>query len=291
MAERGLLLPTKSQLTACENAMTVSSSDLPPASFPGWEAVAKQYAKILLAELAVELQDKNDCQGNALATGEEARQRLSTGAMRQFARTYAYNASEAIDTGMRSVGADRGSTITAGVQLLTKGLPSIGVPPGLPLETDWQYNTYERSFSRFAERAKGALIVPSSVANHGPAPTADQLPLVCAVGGSVHGGVYWSPRFSRKTVDGRQWKLWTNAPGNGGGHALAFGVCVKWLEEEKAFWPVIWNSHGDGPILMPPEVWDKYAKQQFRPFGGFVMLPEKPEEQWHDRRKSGGGYV
>jgi hypothetical protein len=121
MAERGLLLPTKSQLTACENAMTVSSSDLPPASFPGWEAVAKQYAKILLAELAVELQDKNDCQGNALATGEEARQRLSTGAMRQFARTYAYNASEAIDTGMRSVGADRGSTITAGVQLLTKG--------------------------------------------------------------------------------------------------------------------------------------------------------------------------
>jgi hypothetical protein len=291
MTERGLLLPTKSELASCEREMTVSASDLPPTSFPGWESVAKQYAEILLTELAVERQTINDCQGNALATEEEARKRLTTGVMQQLARTYAYNASEWISGGASRIGRDQGTTIQSGVTLMTKGIRDLGIAPGLPTESDWPYGSYERNGQRFAERAKGAVIVPSSVVNHGPAPTAEQLPLVCAVGGSVHGGVFWAPRFTTRIINGRRWKVWASTPTRGGGHALAFGICVLWIEEEGCFWPVIWNSHGDGPILMPPEHWDTYARNQFAPYGGYVMLPDKPEEKWYDRVASGGGYI
>ena len=290
MTERGLLLPTRDELRICEREMTVAATDLPPASFPGWQDVVKRYSEILLKELVVERQTINDCQGNAIATGEEARQRLLTGKMVQLARTYAYNASEYL-SGPNNVGRDQGTSIQSGVRLMTKGIESLDIAPGLPTEETWRYGTYERNASRFAERARGAIIVPSSVVNHGPAPTAEQMPLVCAVGGSVHGGVYWAPKFVTKTINGRRWKVWASTPQRGNGHALAFGVTVMWMESEGAFWPVVWNSHGDGPILIPPEHWDAYARRQFAPYGGYVMLPDKPEEKWHDRIASGGGYI
>lgn len=291
MSVQGLVIPSKEELRECQRAMTVAAEDLPPASFPGWENVAKEYAANLLAALAVELQTQNDCQGNALATAEEARQFLLTGKMTQLARTYAYNASEWIGGKASRIGRDAGTSIQSGVTLMTKGMPDLGVAPGLPTESSYKYGTYERNAQRFVERAKSAVIVPSSVANHGPAPTADQLPLVCAVGGSVHAGVFWAPQFVKRKLAGREWKVWNSTPSNGGGHALAFGIFVQWIPEENCFWPAIWNSHGDGPILIPPELWDRYAKKQFEPFGGYVMLPDKPEEKWHDRVASGGGYV
>jgi len=81
-----LLIPSREEKLACDRAMSVSAADLDPAKFPGWEDVAKDYATRLLAALKVELQTQNDCQANALATGEEARQFLLTGRMTQLAR-------------------------------------------------------------------------------------------------------------------------------------------------------------------------------------------------------------
>ena len=121
MTERGLLLPTRDELRICEREMTVAATDLPPASFPGWQDVVKRYSEILLTELVVERQTINDCQGNAIATGEEARQRLLTGKMVQLARTYAYNASEYL-SGPNNVGRDQGTSIQSGVRLMTKGI-------------------------------------------------------------------------------------------------------------------------------------------------------------------------
>lgn len=291
MTSPGLLIPSREERTACDQAMTVSASDLPPASFPGWEEVAKQYAEKLLASLKVELQRQNDCQAFALTTGEEARQFLHGGRMTQMASTYAYNACEWIGGKAARIGRDQGTTIQSGVTLLTKGITDLGVAPGLPAESTYPYGSYERNSQRFIERAKGAVIIPSSVTDHGLAPTAEQLPLVCAVGGSVHAGVFWAPQFVKRRLAGREWKVWNSTPSNGGGHALTFGIFVVWIPEENCFWPCIWNSHGDGPILIPPELWDRYAKRQFEPFGGYVLLPDKPAEKWHDRLQSGGGYV
>lgn len=290
MTESKLLIPSAEERRACQRAMTVCGEDLVPSKFPGWEGVAKEFAEALLKAIAVELQTQNDCQANALATEEEARQFLLTGKMTQLSRTYGYNASEYVGGGASRIGKDQGTTIDSGVILMTKGIESLGVEPGLPTEESYRYGSYERSSSRFVERAKSAIIVPSAVQNHGPIPTADKLPIVCAVGGSCHAGVFWAPKFETRTFGGRKWKVWTSAPTNGGGHALAFGIFVVWVEEMGCFWPCIWNSHGDGPILIPPEHWDTYCRRQWDPFGGYMMLPAKPEQKWHDRTKSGGGY-
>ncbi len=282
-----LRLPTPDETAWCESQMRVSASTLTPEKFPGWEDELKRITADILTHLVVENQAQNDCRANALANGEESRQYLLTGQMTQLARTYAYNACEYL-SGVNQVGRDAGLSIQSGIRLITEGIESLGVAPGLPTESSWRYGTYERSASRFAERAKGAVIVPSSVKEHGPAPMASELPLVCAVGGGVDIGVYWSPKFEQRTINGRRWKVWTNKVNSGGGHALCHVPGMELVQG--AWWPIIWNSHGDGPILMPPEVWDSYAREQFRPFGGFVLMPDKPEKKWHDLRTTGGGY-
>jgi hypothetical protein len=286
----GLLIPDANERMACERQMTVSADSLNVADFPGWEDIAKQNADRLLKAIAVELQTQNDCAANMTATSEEARQYLLTGTMTQLARTYAYNACEWISGKQRRIGQDAGLTIDSTVLLMTKGIPDLGVEPGLPTEEAYKYGTYERNAQRFVERAKSAVIVPSSVRNHGPLPTADKLPLACAVGGSGHIGVFWAPKFETRTFLGRRWKVWTSTPTSGGGHALVGGIFCLWIPEQNEWWPCIWNSHGDGPILIPPDRWDVYVKRNWQPFGGYLMLPDKPEEKWHDRVQSGGGY-
>lgn len=287
MSESKLLIPSAEELAACERAMTCSAATLTPEKFLGWEDELRRITDLILKNLAVELQTQNDCRANALANGEESRQFLLTGKMTQLARTYAYNACEYL-SGVSQVGRDAGLSIQSGIRLITEGIKSLGVPAGLPTEESWKYGTYERSAQRFAERAKGATIVPTAVTEHGPAPTASELPVVCAVGGGVDIGVFWAPRFEQRTINGRKWKVWTNKVTRGGGHALCNVPAMEFVDG--AWWPVIWNSHGDGPILMPPEVWDSYARDQFAPFGGYVLLPDKPEKKWHDRVASGGGY-
>ena len=279
-----LLIPTDDELQECESAMRVSSP-LNAADFPGWEDKLKEWSERLIKNLEVSRQEQNDCNADSGATGEEARRFWCTGEMKQLARTYLYNACEYV-TGPANVGRDQGTSIQSCIKVLTEGIKTLGVAPGLPFEADWRYMTYERSASRFAERAKGALIDKTFVAEHGPVPKLSELPLHCAVGGGLHFGVYWGVRFATKTIGGRRFKVWTTTSNGGGGHALE-GVCCLWLENQ--WWPAIWNSHGDGLILMEHAVYEQYQAMQFRPFGGYALRPDKPVERWEDQRITGGG--
>ena len=148
----GLLIPSADERIACERQMTVSADSLNVADFPGWEDVAKSNADRLLKAIAIELQTQNDCAANMMATSEEARQYLLTGVMNQLARTYGYNACEWISGKQRRIGQDSGLTIDSTVLLMTKGIHDLGVEPGLPLESEYKYGTYERNAQRFIER-------------------------------------------------------------------------------------------------------------------------------------------
>ena len=279
-----LLIPTAEELAYCESHMAVSAP-LNASDFPGWEDKLKEWSERLIKSLDVSRQEQNDCNADSGATGEEARRYWCTGEMIQLARTYLYNACEYV-SGVNNVGRDAGTSIQSAVKVLTEGIKTLGVAPGLPLESAWKYMTYERSASRFAERAKGAMIDKTFVAQHGPAPKLADLPLHCAAGGGLHFGVFWGVRFATKTIGGRKFKVWTSVSGGGGGHALE-GVTCLWLDNQ--WWPAIWNSHGDGLILMEHAIYERYQAQQFAPFGGYGMLPDKPVERWEDQRITGGG--
>jgi len=281
-----LLLPTLAEISIVGKAMAVSSP-LNPADFPGWEDSLKKHGPKLTSALTVNRQKQNDCNADSAGTGSEARQFYVEGKITEKARTYLYNACEYV-TSPNNVGRDQGTSIQSAVIVQTQGIKSLGVKSGMPLESDYPYGTYERSSSRFAERAKGAVMQDVFISEHGPAPTIDELPLHCAVGGIVHFGVFWGVRFTSQVIDGKTYKVWSSVSNSGGGHALEVVTCL-WLQN--SWWPAVWNSHGDGLILMPREIYTTYARKQFGPFGGYGIRPDKPVERFHDRRESGGGYV
>ena len=286
MSGSPLRLPAPGEIDYLGQTMLVRSA-LDPARFPGWEDRLKKYGPDLISKLTVNLQRQNDCNADSGATGEEARQYYCEGKIVEKARTYLYNACEYVSS-PNNVGRDQGTSIQSCVRVLTEGIRSLAVRPGLPSEESYPYMTYERSASRFAERAKGAAIEGTFVSEHGIAPSLAELPLHCAVGGTIHFGVFWGIRFETIVIDGRRYKYWTTTSSGGGGHALEIVTCL-WLNNQ---WiPAVWNSHGDGLILMKPEVYSRYAARQFGPFGGYSLRPDRPVERFHDRRQSGGGYV
>lgn len=286
MSSNPLLLPTADEVEYLGHTMLVKAP-LNPADFPGWEAKLKEHSKKVISSLTVNLQRQNDCNADSGATGAEARQLWVEGKITEKARTYLYNACEYV-TAPQYVGRDQGTTIQSAVKVFVEGIKSIGVKAGLPTEQAWPYGTYERNSSRFAERAKGAIMEDSFVAEHGVCPTIDELPLHCAVGGTVHFGAYWGIKFQTAQIEGRRYKVWSSISNGGGGHALEVVTCL-WLDNQ--WWPAVWNSHGDGLILMPRATYTAYARKQFAPFGGYGLRPDKPAERYHDRVKSGGGYV
>lgn len=284
MSKNELLIPTAEELKYAQQTMSVSAIDA--SDVKGWGDSLKAYSELLIKTLVVDRQQQNDCNADSGTTGEEARSFFVSGATVQLARTYLYNACEFV-SGVNNVGRDSGTSIPSAVKILTEGIKTLGVDAGLPTEEAYPYMTYERSAQRFAERAKGAVIIRGHVAQHGEAPKLEDLPMHCALGGTVHFGVYWGVKFETRTIAGRKFKVWTTVSGGGGGHALEIVTCL-WLDGQ--WYPAVWNSHGDGLILMLPEVYKRYQANQFAPFGGFLLMPDKPVERFHDRRQSGGGY-
>jgi len=275
-----LRIPTEAEWRELEVTAKVSAPQAE--DYAGWEDRLRAWSKILLTEMRDQRQTQNDCQGNATANGTEARHRYCTGRMVQFSDTYAYNGSEYVQS-PNDVGRDSGTSMQSGVKLLTKGIPSIGVKPGLCLEAEWKYGTYERSASRFAERAKGLTIDGSWVSEHGPMPTWDAMLIALSAGGTGHIGVYWAPSFG--SIEGHS--VWVRNASSGGGHALEIIAAV----EVRGTWHlVVWNSHGNGYKLMPRANYEAYQRNQFAPFGGYLIMPDKPVERFHNRVISGGGY-
>jgi hypothetical protein len=227
-------------------------------------------------------QQRNDCEGNATANGAEAQHQWVTGQIVQFSDTYGYQGSERI-MGRSSVGRDSGATIESGAILRTDGIKALAVAAGLPLESDWPYQPYERDIARFETRAKSVKIQDTFAAERGALPDFTQFLLSLAAGGVGHIGTFWP---FRETGFGG-FKLMDSPPAGGGGHATeiigAIRIDGKWTL-------VVWNSHGYGAYLMSQRCYEALQAKQWQPFGGYLIMPDKPVERYHDRVASGGGY-
>jgi hypothetical protein len=78
-----------------------------------------------------------------------------------------------------------------------------------------------------------------------------------------------------------------DAPEGGGGHATEIIVAIR----INGVWQlVVWNSHGYGAYLMTRKAYDELQSERWQPFGGYLIMPDKPVERYHDRVASGGGY-
>jgi hypothetical protein len=83
-------------------------------------------------------------------------------------------------------------------------------------------------------------------------------------------------------------KLMDSAPNGGGGHATE----IVWAVKVNGRWYLaVWNSHGYGAYLMSQRCYETLQRSQFSPFGGYLLMPDKPVERYYDRRIAGGGYV
>jgi hypothetical protein len=41
---------------------------------------------------------------------------------------------------------------------------------------------------------------------------------------------------------------------------------------------------------MTRKAYDELQSERWQPFGGYLIMPDKPVERYHDRVASGGGY-
>lgn len=275
----GLLIPTPGDFADLNQSMVVKAIDA--RDFPDWESRLLDPKNDPCPHMEVERQQMSDCQGNATANGEEKRIWYCTGVMPKLSEMYAYNASEYV-TGTQYVGRDSGTTMTSGVRVLTQGIKSLGVAPGLPLESIWAYSSYERSASRFATRAKATTIQKSHVTEHGPMPDFKGMLVALAAGGTGHIGTDWNVRWLE--LNGR--KLMDRKPVGGGGHATE----IIWAYKINGKWYLaVWNSHGYGYYLMSQRAYEEH--RDWQPYGGYLLMPDRAAQRFEDRRVSGGGYI
>lgn len=264
-------------LAKCKAA--VKASD-----FTNWEDVLKDPKNDPCPHMRRQNQQRNDCQGQAACNGHEKRRWYCTGVMSQSSDIYAYNASEYIMS-PRQVGKDGGTWIEAGVTLMTEGITSLGVAPGIPLESAWPYNSYERSVTRFVTRAKQVKIEDGFAAESRQAPDSETLLASLAAGGSLHQGTFW-PFSEGQPINGK--KVMRRPPTGGGGHATE----IIWAALINSDWFFIaWNSHNDEYFYMPRKVYDALVKTRYEPFGAYLLLPDDPVKRYHQRTQSGGGYI
>lgn len=267
-----LLIPTDEEFRAVESCMAVKA--ISSADFPDWEKRLLDPARDPRRVMRAQTQRRSDCQGQSLTNGEEKRRWYCTGHMIQLADIYAYNASEYVSY-PSNVGKDQGTSITSGVTLLTQGIKSIGVKPGLPTEEDWPYSSYERSSQQFAARAKGVEIQSSFVTEHGELPDFQGMLIGVAAGGSGHIGTYWPPGWSSAPNDNH--RLMDTLPSGGGGHATEIIWAVKLAGR---WYLVVWNSHGDQYYLMSQRCYEQLIAKQARPFGGYLLLPDNAKKRY-----------
>lgn len=279
MSERpGLIIPSAQEFQYVNSTMVVKAIDA--RDFPDWEQRLLDPKNDPCPHMEVERQQRSDCQGNAAANGAEKRTWYCTGIMPKLSEIYAYNASEYV-TGTKYVGLDQGTTMTSGVIIQTKGIQSIQVAAGIPMESIWAYSSYEKSASRFAERAKQTKIEMTHITEHGEMPDFQGMLIAVAAGGTGHIGTNWNVNW--QTLNGR--KLMDRKPIGGGGHATeiiwAYKINGKW-------YLVVWNSHGYGYYLMSQRAYEEH--RDWQPYGAYLLMPDQPAKRFEDRRMSGGGY-
>jgi len=241
------------------------------ADFPNWEKVLSDPARDPSNYMRVQRQSWSDCQAQATANGAEKREGyVKKGKTRQRSDSYAYAACEYIDQGR--VGANHGTTITAGVILQTKGIAKLSIGPGLPLEADWPYRRRTNT-KEFIADAKRVNLEQSYISEQQPVPDFETTLIAMAAGGSAHIGTLWSG-IRWKTL-GKKREM--TSKGRSGGHATE-GV---WGEKINGAWYLkVWNSHGDAFYYVGEAMWNRLVDMKFSPFGGWLLMPEKAQERY-----------
>lgn len=286
----GLKIPEQHEVAAVRELLVRCKSPRVTASdLPNWEEVLMDSGKSPLPVMQVERQQRNDCQGNATANGEEFRTWCCNGrqTMPMLSESYAYNASEYLMSA-RQVGRDQGTSIHSGVRVLVDGIPGLGIAPGLPTEAAWPYSRYCRSSTEFQRYCSGLEIQSSHVVEViEPPPFRDML-AQAAAGATLHMGTYWGPSYAGQLYDGKKLVRRFPGPGNGG-HATE-GIWGKrfngvgWLL-------AVWNSHGDGWYWVDENEYERQRANKFAPFEAYVLRPDNVVERYYDRATSGGGYI
>jgi hypothetical protein len=257
----------------------------PASNFPGYLDVLRDPVNSPLTRMQVERQQRNDCQGNATANGEEVRSWYCSGRQRMpvLSEMYAYNASEYVMQ-PSNVGGDRGTSIHSGVRVLVEGIPGLQVDPGLPTEAVWPYAQYCRRASEFVRCCQGLTVESPHVTEVKDLPEWDDMLAALAAGSTGHIGTFWG--VSWRTVPGAPKRVMDSAPRSGGGHATE----IIWAVEVGADWYLaVWNSHGDGYYLMSRRCYEQLCTNSWEPFGGFLLTPDRMVERY-DRITQGGGY-
>jgi len=277
----GLFRPSDAERAAVAESLSVPV--VRASDFSGYLDVLRDPKNSPLRVMQVERQQRNDCQGNATANGEEYRTWYCSGrqVMPTLSEMFAYQASEFLMS-EGQVGKDQGTSIHSGVRLLVDGVSKLGLGAGLPMESAWPYSRWCRSATEFRRYCSGLKIEAAHVTESGPMPDWDGALAAVAAGSSIHIGTKWDVNW--KTVGNR--RCMDSAPRSGGGHATE----IIWAEEIGGQWYLcVWNSHGDGYYLMSRRCYDQLQKDQCEPFGGFLLAPDKMVERY-DRITSGGGY-
>ena len=277
----GLFRPSDAERAAVAESLSVPV--VRASDFSGYLDVLRDPKNSPLRVMQVERQQRNDCQGNATANGEEYRTWYCSGrqVMPTLSEMFAYQASEFLMS-EGQVGKDQGTSIHSGVRLLVDGVSKLGLDAGLPMESAWPYSRWCRSATEFRRYCSGLKIEAAHVTESGPMPDWDGALAAVAAGSSIHIGTLWGVDWKR--VGGR--RCMDSAPRSGGGHATE----IIWAEEIGGQWYLaVWNSHGDGYYLMSRRCYDQLEKDQCEPFGGFLLAPDKMQERY-DRITQGGGY-
>lgn len=268
----GLPLPTPEVENRLDQLDKTVCKSLDADDFPDWEEFLLDEENDPKLRMRQQLQRRNDCQGQALCNGEERRAFYVTGQIVQLSDTYAYQASEFHDG---TIGRDRGTSIAAGVEVLTKGLPGIA-EPGIPTESAFPYEPYYRGRNSFVGKARTAQIQPPHVSEHYAAPAFKQMLIGIAAGGSLHWGTYWPLPWGRDRV--------VINPGRAGrgGHATE-GI---WARKRSGEWELeVFNSHGDPePFYVREDEYEFLRQRRNSPFGAFMILPDRVQERYEFKR-------
>ena len=268
-------------LAACKSP-AVKAGDL-----RAWQDVLMDSSATPLTRMKVENQTESGCQGYATTANGQARLWYLSGHqnMLNLSARYAYQGSQYLMT-PGEVGRDQGSSIHSGCRLQVQGIPDLGMAPGQVLESDWPETIWCRNSREFAARCKTTDVVDGQVAEvRKPPESFEDMLALTAAGACLHQGTYWQPSYQTSKPDGKP--LVQRFPRGGGGHATS-GVWGK--KFDRINWLLaVWNSHGDGYYLMSRRCYEQLCSNNWEPFGGYLLTPDRMVERY-DRITQGGGY-
>jgi hypothetical protein len=210
----------------------------------------------------------NDCQGQALASGNEKSFKMSNGVLVQQSDLYAYQASE-IEGG--SFGRNAGSQIPAGVQVaLKQGIPDEKLWPYLKSNGRWNYYTRIDDFRRARTDEVMEDQEQRKIKYAEPAPPWENCLASLVCGASLHWGTRWPLRWDSNRI------VRTYRGAGSGGHATE-GLFV--VEKSGELLIEVLNSHGDGYFYVDKNAYEEIRRNTV--YGAYLLYPKDPEELYY----------